>query len=70
MFKTPQLSAQHIAPVLLGAATCLLAVTLTPPTPLVYSLKAEYGTSSLEAAPATVWFGTFGYCVESAKAVS
>ncbi|KAI1636830.1 hypothetical protein F4809DRAFT_641077 [Biscogniauxia mediterranea] len=70
MFKTPQLGAQHIAPVLLGAAACLLAVTLTPPTPLVYSLKAEYGTSSLVDTPATVWFGTFGYCVESAKAVS
>ena len=70
MFKTPQLSAQHIAPVLLGAATCLLAVTLAPPTPLIYSLKAEYGTSSLEDTPTTIWFSTFGYCVESAKAVS
>ncbi|KAI1501382.1 hypothetical protein F5X99DRAFT_204499 [Biscogniauxia marginata] len=69
MFKTPRLSTEHIAPLLLGAAACLLTITLMPPTPLVYLLKAEYGTSGLEDTPATVWFGTFGYCVTSANLV-
>ncbi|KAI2621332.1 hypothetical protein GGS21DRAFT_384387 [Xylaria nigripes] len=59
----------QIAILLLGAAILLHAVTLIPPSPLIYLVRADIASNKSDLVTSTAWFSTVGHCIADANKV-
>ncbi|KAI8943990.1 hypothetical protein F4801DRAFT_595288 [Xylaria longipes] len=57
----------RLATLFLGIAACLLALTIIPPSSVIYLIRADYSSNGENAVTQTAWFGTLGYCTTDAN---